>query len=92
MRYKIVGTPDNSFHKCLVGIAGVAPYINEQILSEDGINVFLARDAARDFTTALIMSALGLVPAKSIMYHLGRKNMGSSYEVMKNIVEAHSSA
>ncbi|MFA5350299.1 MAG: (d)CMP kinase, partial [Candidatus Omnitrophota bacterium] len=86
---EVLSDPDNDFFKAMVGTTGVAPYIVEQILSREGINVFLARDSGRDFTAAYLMDKLGILPNNSVVYHLSRKNMGPGYKITKAIVEKY---
>lgn len=82
---EVISNTDSRMYKALVGMMGVAPYIIEQICHPEGINVFLARDAGRDYTAAFILDKLGILPNNSVIFHLSRKNMGVAYGVMSAI-------
>ncbi|NQT90762.1 MAG: (d)CMP kinase, partial [Candidatus Omnitrophica bacterium] len=77
---------DNSLYRALIGICGVAPYAAAQVTIDDGINVFMARDAGRDYTARSILDRLAGREPNSAMFHLSRKNMGN-YPAIKKIVE-----
>jgi len=83
---EICAKPSSDYTKALIGIFSISPFIVCDIVSPKGINIFLARDAARDFVTAKIMNEIGLCQNKSCILYFSRKNLKTLYKITKRIV------
>jgi len=78
---EICATPQSDYTKALIGIFSVSPFIVKDLVSTKGINIFLARDAARDFVTAQMMNVLGIKKNESYIMYFARNNFKNVYGI-----------
>ena len=78
---EICATPQSDYTKALIGIFLVSPFIVKDLVSTKGINIFLARDSARDFVTAQMMNVLGIKKNESYIMYFARNNLKNVYGI-----------
>jgi len=83
---EVCAKPQSDYAKALVGIFSISPFIVQEIVSTKGVNIFLARDAARDFVTAQIMDTLGLKKNESYILYFSRKNLKNVYSITTKLI------
>ncbi|MDZ4786453.1 MAG: HAD-IIB family hydrolase [bacterium] len=83
---EVCAKPQSDYAKALIGIFSISPFIVKEIVLTKGVNIFLARDAARDFVTARIMDTLGLKKNRSYILYFARKNLKNVYSATTKLI------
>ncbi len=68
--------------QALISLYSISPYIVKEIVSSKAVNVFLARDAAREYVTASLMQRLKGLRCKIHIVHISRKNLRAVYKLV----------
>lgn len=83
---EVLQNAESDLSKALIGIYSISPYVVNTLVSSKGINVFLARDAARDFVTAKLMDDLQIKKNNSVIIYLARKNLKEVYQTTEKVI------
>lgn len=69
--------------QALIALYSISPYITKKLVAPTAVNVFLARDAAREYITATLMQRLGRMRNRIHIIHLSRKNLKTVYGIVR---------
>lgn len=86
---EIFQKPNSDFAHALVGICYLSPHIVSKLIHKNALNVFLARDAAYDFLAARLLNEMDVVPNRSIIIYLSRKNLKVAYGLTLKKITDH---